>query len=94
MPRTKTKFTELVEREHGSSNWVLARRTASILRRYGPDVVTLSKKEYRRLEDLLEWESAPAHPAGELIAKLVAEQYPAAGFIRALRSAGYRIEKV
>lgn len=91
MPST---FGEMVKRKYGSANWVLARRTAAVVRRYGNDVVTLSKKQYRCLEDQLEWENAPDHPAAALITKLVAEQYPAAGFIRSLRAAGYRIEKV
>ena len=32
------------------SNWVLARRSARIVARYGEDVKCLSKKEYREVE--------------------------------------------
>jgi hypothetical protein len=89
-----SKFGEIVKREYGTDNWVLAaRRTSSIVRRYGEDVVVLSKKKYARLEQQLEWENAPDHPARELIAKLLRERYPAIGFIRALRAEGFKIER-
>ena len=87
-------ITDLIEREHGTRNWVLARRTKAIVERYGEDVVTLSAKQLRELELQLEYTMAPDHPMCALIEKLIAEQYPAAGFIRALRAEGYRIEKV
>ena len=84
--------SDIIEREHGTRNWVLARRSANMIRRYGDDVVCLSRKQYDAACEQAEYEAAKDHPACELLDKLVREQYPAAGFIRALRAAGWRIE--
>ena len=51
------------------ANWVLARRSAGVVRRYGDDVVCLSDKQYRGLQD--EW--LAAHPATLMVAGLPAD---------------------
>ena len=35
----------------GSRNWVVARRTKRIIQRYGEDVVCLTEKRYKELEE-------------------------------------------
>lgn len=47
---TQPSFSEFLHRKVGR-NWVIARRTPSILARYGSDVVTFSKKQFAALED-------------------------------------------
>ena len=42
-------FVEFMHQRVGK-NWVLARRTARILQRYGDDVVTLTQAQYKALE--------------------------------------------
>lgn len=86
--------SDLVKREHGHSNWVLARRSNRVLCQYGESVICLSQKQYRELDAQAEYENASEHPATTLIDKLIRENYPATGFIRALRAEGWRIEKV
>lgn len=36
--------------QFGGANWVLARRTANIVRHYGEDVKCISKRQYRKAE--------------------------------------------
>jgi len=37
-------------KQHVGDNWVLARRTNRIIEKYGSDVITLSRKQYAKLE--------------------------------------------
>lgn len=87
-------FTDIVERECGGRNWVRARRTAFILRRYGQDVVTLSPKELRRLEKMHEIETADEHPAYPALKKWLGNHCDAVNTIKMLREAGFRIEQI
>ena len=41
---------DFLRREFGGRNWVLARRSASITRRYGDDVICVSHKQYALAE--------------------------------------------
>jgi hypothetical protein len=86
--------SDIIEREHGGRNWVIARRTKNILRTYGDDVITLSPKEYRRLELMHELETADAHPAYELLKDRLGSHCDAVNTIKMLREAGFRIERV
>lgn len=43
---TKPTFCEFIAAKLGSRNWVVARKTARIVRKYGEDVVALSQKKY------------------------------------------------
>lgn len=86
-------ITDLIERKHGSRNWVLARRTARIVERYGADVVTLSQAKYRALEIELENENATQHPAAPVLAAAMTANATPADVIRSLLAAGFKIEK-
>lgn len=93
-PPPLTSITDLIERERGSRNWVVARRTKNILARYGEGAVTLSQQEYRRLEKQFEYETAGQHPAYPLLAQLLGDPDAALSVIRTLRSEGFKIEPV
>lgn len=41
---------EEMRRELGGSNWVIARRIPSIIRKYGEDVICVSSKKYQEAE--------------------------------------------
>ena len=87
-------FTDMVQKEYGTRNWVLARRTKNILARYGTDVVTLSKKQYRELEADLEFMQAPNHPAHAALVRFLESTTLATGLIRNLRAEGFTIERI
>lgn len=44
---------EFLSQQFGGRNWVVARRTANIVSRYGEDVICVNKKQMRSAE--LEW---------------------------------------
>lgn len=86
--------SDLIEREHGNRNWVLARRTPAILARYGADVVTLTRKQLGSLQKRFEIETADQSPAYPLLKKLLGSHCDAVNVIRALRDEGMKIETV
>jgi hypothetical protein len=47
---TRPTFSAYVAQQIGTANWVYARRTVSVTRRYGADVVCLSPSRYRALQ--------------------------------------------
>lgn len=49
-------FGEFLQAKVGK-NWVIHRRTEHIIRRYGPDVICLSKSRYRELQEQYELET-------------------------------------
>lgn len=51
---------EFLRDRFGGSNWVLARRTAGIIRRYGEDVVCVSEQRYAAIEK--EWRTLYGDP--------------------------------
>lgn len=59
---------EFLRDRFGSANWVLARRTPNILRRYGDDVVCISKKQYAAVEK--EWRYLYGDPYDKARAEL------------------------
>lgn len=88
-------ITDLVEREHGTRNWVVARRTKRIVERYGDDVVCLSQKRFRALERESEYENATNHDALTPIMEAAhVSQRGAVSIVRQLLVRGWRIEKV
>lgn len=87
-------LTDLIEREYGGRGWVVARRTANIVRKYGEDVICLSPKKMRRLKKQLEIETAADHPACPWLKVRFGDERQAVAIIRALREGGFRIEKV
>lgn len=87
-------FTDMVEKEYGTRNWVLARRSKRILERYGSDVITLSKKQYRELEADLDFMKAPEHPAHRTLTQFLESAQLATGLIRNLRANGFTIEAI
>ena len=42
--------TEFLSDRFGGKNWVLARRTANIVRQYGEDVICISRQRYAAVE--------------------------------------------
>jgi hypothetical protein len=88
------KVSDIIEREHGSRNWVLHRRTARIVERYGEDVVCLSPKQFAEYEMQAELETADEHPAYPLLKKWMGNHCDAINTIKMLREAGFRIVPV
>lgn len=86
--------TDLIERERGSRNWVVARRSPRVLAQYGADVIALSRKEYARLEKQFELETMDQHPAYPWLKKLFRNHYDAVNILRWLREEGFRVERV
>lgn len=43
-------FLEFIREKLGTKNWVIARRTAGVVRRYGDDVVCISQKRYSAIK--------------------------------------------
>ena len=54
--RYKSYFCDWMRRRIGT-NWILTRRTNRVLRQYGDDVVTLSCKQYKALQNEYEKET-------------------------------------
>lgn len=44
-----TTFTDFLAQRLGTRNWVVARRTARIVRKYGANVATVSQKRFSAL---------------------------------------------
>ena len=63
MPKLISQHTQFLSEQFGGSNWVLARRSANIVRRYGSDVICVSKKQYAQAErDYRELFGDPSDP--------------------------------
>lgn len=43
-------YLEFLHNRIGGKNWVIARRTPNIVRRYGEDVICVSRKRYAQIE--------------------------------------------
>lgn len=86
--------SDIIAERHGSTNWVLARRTRRIVERYGADVVTLTQKQYAAAAKEADIRNAEFHPAYLWFKKLFGNHCDAVNIIRGLREEGFKIEKV
>lgn len=57
----KPTFSDWLLERLGTRNWVVARRSPNILRRYGEDVLCLSSKRFEALEKEYEAAYGPAY---------------------------------
>ncbi len=87
-------ISDLIEREHGHRNWVVARRSPHIFSRYSVDVICLSQKAYAIYAKNAELENAVDHPAYGWLKTLFGNHCDAVNIIRGLREAGFRIEHI
>lgn len=78
----------------GFPHWVLAKRTAGIVRRYGEDVTCFSQKQYAALEAEYEESILPDHPAVEPLTKWLGNHCDAVNTLKVLHEAGFRVEQV
>jgi hypothetical protein len=85
-------ITDLVEREHGTRNWVVARRTKRIIERYGDGVVCLSQKQYTLLERLADVSCMREHPALPIVAEMLGDK-EAVMLLQGLRMRGWAVER-
>lgn len=85
-------ITDFIEKEYGSRNWVLHRRCAGIVERYGKDVICLTQKQYSRLEKMTDLANAENHNACPVIEKMLGSHDGAVNAIRTLLEAGFRVE--
>jgi len=86
--------SDFMAKRFGGPNWVIAQRTANVVRKYGEDVICISQKTYSAAEKAWEIRNAENHPAYPYLKKLFGNHCDAVNVIRGLREEGFRIEQL